>query len=240
MTRRVKKLEQKMERIIQNQIDHARNAGPGLDGIIHGLRPIKQGKHGSRSSLFYSAKNHALIPVESRLEQAFCYQLEADPNVYMYRTQALAVPYRTRALFPDFLIFDLFGNSYIREIKHSNFIDKERNSEKISYLLFSLARIGLEFCVVTELDLWSGTEKANWRMLYDRGGRLSPSDTLLECVRNLVSNNDSATSNMANVRQQICREGFPFYLLEAALFRGKLRCRMDRIITASTEIQVAS
>lgn len=229
-----------METNIHKQINDALNATPGLDGVIHGVRPIKQGKHGSRSSLFNSAKNHALIPVESRLEQSFCYQLEADPNVATYRTQALAIPYRKSAIFPDFLVFDILGNPFVREIKHSFFVDAKRASEKISYLLSTFARIGLEFGMATELDLWSKAEKANWMMLYDRGGRLAPSDALLECVVNLVDNSNHKQRNMASIRQEIHSRKLPHYLLEAALFKGKLRCCMDRPISLQTAIEVAA
>lgn len=228
-----------METIIHKQINNAFNAISGLDGVIHGVRPIKQGKHGSRSSLFNSAKNHALIPVESNLERKYCYQLEADSNVAAYRTQALAIPYRESALFPDFLVFDIHGNPFVREIKHSFFVDGKRASEKISYLLSTFARIGLEFCVVTELDLWNKTETANWTMLYDRGGRLAPLDALLDCVVNLVGNINCKPRNMASIRYEMHRSKLPHYLLEAGLFKGKLRCRMDRPITTLTEVEVA-
>lgn len=229
-----------MNQNIFKLIELARYKKLSADGIIHGVRRIKQGKHGSRSSAFYSAKNHAFIPVESRLERDFCYQLEADPSVAFYRTQAIAVPYRESILYPDFLIFDTQGNSYIREIKHSAHIESKTNSEKISYLMSFFQNIGLEYGVVTEIDMWSPVEKSNWAMLYDRGGRLGIADGLLNWLVDLVNTTYQSLCNMAALRQLISKSGLPFYLLEAALFNGSLRCRMDRLINPQTLIEVAA
>lgn len=82
---------------------------PGLDGTIHGTRRVVQGKHGSRSSLFYSAKNRALMPAESRLERSVCYRLESDRSVMQYRMQPIAVRYGKNLLYPDICIRDPNG-----------------------------------------------------------------------------------------------------------------------------------
>lgn len=228
-----------MENIIRKQIEDARHRIPGLDGIIHGIRKIRQGKHGSRASLFYSKKNQALIPVESGLERDFCYQLEADPHVAFYRTQALAVPYHNATLHPDFLIFDHEGNPYIREVKHSAFTDSERTIQKTNYLMTLFALHNLEYAVVTEEDMLRPIEKSNWAMLYDRGGRLGISKNLLEWIIELVSKFANKSSTLLALRMAIQESKLPAYLLEATLFSGGLRCRMDHPINSQTLIEVA-
>lgn len=227
-----------MESIIRKQIEDARHRIPGLDGIIHGIRKIRQGKHGSRASLFYSKKSQALIPVESGLERDFCYQLEADPQVAFYRTQALAIPYRKATLHPDFLIFDHQGSAYIREVKHSVFTDSERTTQKTNYLMALFAQYDLEYAVVTEEDMLRPIEKSNWAMLYDRGGRLGISINLLEWIIALVSKLAHKSSTLSALRLAIHESELPAYLLEATLFSGGLRCRMDRPINSQTLIEV--
>ncbi len=228
-----------MEQPISKQIEAARQRSPGLDGIIHGSRKIRQGKHGSRAALFYSEKNRAFIPLESRLERDFCYQLEADPQVAFYRTQALAVPYRSTTLHPDFLIFDRKGNAYIREVKHSAFVDSDRTTQKTSYLMALFAQHNLEYAVVTEQDLPTPIEKSNWAMLYDRGGRLGISKSLMTWVVALVKEFAHKCWTLAALRLAIHANKLPAYLLEATLFVGGLRCRMDQPISQHTLIEVA-
>lgn len=102
-----------METNIQNKINKARHARHVLDGGKNWIRPIKHGESGARSSMLYSAKHQTLILDEFRLEQASCNRLEVESDISSYRTQALAVPYRVRAI------------------------------SRFSYLLFEFPRIGI-------------------------------------------------------------------------------------------------
>ncbi|MFJ7565553.1 hypothetical protein ACIQW9_01155 [Herminiimonas sp. NPDC097707] len=228
-----------MRNIIFEQIETARHSTPGLDGIIHGTRKIKQGKHGSRASLIYSAKNQALIPVESWLERDFCYELERNPKVLLYRTQAISVPYRDSTLHPDFLIFDRGEDFYIREIKHSALTNASRTVRKTNYLMTLFGKLELEYGVVTEQDMWKPIEKSNWAMLYNRGGRLGIAQDLLDWVVPLAQNLPHQTRTLSALRLAIQQSKLPAYLLEASLFNGTLQCRMDRPINQNTIIEVA-
>jgi hypothetical protein len=230
--------EMKMKKSLQQQIKHAFNSAPALDGIIHGQRKIKQGKHGSRASLFFSAKNQALIPVESRYELTYCYQLESDPRVSKYRTQALAIPYRNHALYPDFLVCGVDNIVFVREVKASVFVDTERNGAKLNYLGEVLGREGIEFGVVTEFDFWKGQEKANRIMLYDRGGRNGFSSALIDWLVELVVGLEKRERIFFRVRQEIASRGLSCQLLEAAIFQGRLSCDLTRPITADSSIEV--
>lgn len=227
-----------MRDLIFKQIQDAFDSKPDLDGILHGLRRIKQGKHGSRSSLFFSAKNKAFMPVESRVERAFCYELEANPAVSSYRVQVLKIPFRNNYLFPDFLIFGVDGTPFVREVKASAFVDSEKNIVKTNFLGTTFGNIGIEYGVVTELDYWRSQETKNWAMLYDRGGRLAPSTQLIQVVRELAISLQSTELTVQKMRAEIAAIQLPQYLVEAAIFSGALSCNMIFPITSSTKLEV--
>lgn len=227
-----------MRSLILNQIAQAFSNQPGLDGTLHGKRRIKQGKHGSRASLFYSAKNQAFIPVESRFELSFCYELEANKRVYKYRAQALEIPYRSSQLYPDFLIVDTEGTPFVREVKAFAHIDSAVNMQKAEYLMATFGRVEIDFDVVTERDFWSGQEKINRIMVYNRGGRLSPSSQLITFIAELVSAMDIKNRIVHRVRDEIQHHNLPHYLLEAAICDGVLQCDMRLPISAQTRLEV--
>jgi hypothetical protein len=223
-----------MKDLILEQIKTALLKRKGLDGTMHGLRVIKQGKHGSRSSLFYSAKNGSLIPVESRLERSFCYRLEVDENVDRYLTQSLAVPYRGNYLYPDFLIVKNGGEILVREVKHSRFLDSRRNSEKIRYLSSTFERMGISFAVVTEGDLNVTQQHKNEIELYDRGGR---SRKLIEQLDRLPQLFRTSLT-VSEARAALTSYGLPKNLLEAAIFHRILKCDMAGPIVSSTRLEL--
>lgn len=229
-----------MKTLILTQIHQAFNRRPGLDGTLHGRRRIRQGKHGSRASLFYSAKNHALIPVESRLEEAYCYDLEFDKSVHMYRTQALEIPLCNGFLYPDFLILGRDGNPRVTEVKGARFIHCSRTSKKLAHLGRVFGGLDIEFRVFSEMDLRSPIDRENCAMLYDRGGRLSLSEEILDAVVDNVSQLPPGASTVSSIRKAIKEHQLPTYSLEAALFAEKLFCNMARPIRESTLVEVRS
>ncbi len=77
---------------ILDQIDFAFSQKPNIASILHGQRRIHQGSPGRRTSLFPSRKCGGAIALESRLELAYAVQLESNPDVESYRTQALKIP----------------------------------------------------------------------------------------------------------------------------------------------------
>jgi hypothetical protein len=223
-----------MKDLILEQIQNALSKRKGLDGTIHGLRIIKQGKHGSRSSLFYSAKNGSLIPVESRLERSLCYRLEVDENVDRYLTKSIAVPYRGNYLYPDFLIVKNDGEILVREVKHSRFLGSRRNSEKIRYLSLTFERIGIPFAVVTDGDLNVTQQHKNEIELYDRGGRSRKLTERLDLLPQIFS----ASLTVSEARATLTSYGLPKNLLEAAIFHRILRCDMNAPIAPSTRLEL--
>lgn len=227
-----------MNSSLPEQIRTAFNSIPGRDGTIHGQRRIRQGKHGSRASLFYSVKNKCLIPVESRLEQAFCYELEANRFVSKYRTQALAIPYRGNHLFPDFLLLSVDGRYGVREVKCSAFVNSPKNIEKANFLSAYFRPLDIDFGVVTERDFWSGQAKINRVMCYDRGGRFCRSGPETGLAVQVVLAMDPWRRSIREIREKLRRNQLPHYLLEAAIFAGLLKCDMSRPISDATRIEV--
>jgi hypothetical protein len=223
---------------LQLQIEAAFDAAPGLDGIIHGIRKIKQGKHGSRSSLFFSRKNECFIPVESRLERTFCYHMEADPLISKYRGQALEIPFRKSCLYPDFLILKQTGQFLVCEVKASVFVDDSNNTEKFNFLEGILYSIGVEFDVMTEKKMLSGQEKLNLMMTYNRGGRLIAPDYVSEWPAELFGQLNASYLTVKVLREEMVRRAIPAYQLEGAIFHGKLLCNMRLPITSTTLVRL--
>lgn len=229
-----------MKNDLPEQIVTAFSAVPSLDGTIHGIRKIKQGKHGSRSSLFFSRKNEAYIPVESRLERAFCYHLEADPEIVKYRSQALEIPFRKNFLSPDFLILTKQEKILVREVKAGAFIDDSRNVEKFRFLERTLGDSGVEFDVVTEKNMLTGQPLMNQVMTYDRGGRLHLPDYFISWLKQLISHLEPINRTVARIRQELADRAMSTYYLEAAIFHGELLYNTMLPILGSTSVRLPS
>lgn len=220
------------------QIHTAFEESPGLDQVFHGIRRIKLGKHGSRSSLFFSRKCGGFIPVESRLELRHCYQLEANRDVKRYRSQAIKIPYCGRYLVPDFLVESIDGSFEVHEVKISARLDDQAQSTKLKFTSDFLLAYGVSYVVITEKDFPHPSVEKNVAMLYDRGGRLSASDLQLDHVSGLVRALPPSERTIGGVRMALKINGMQQYLLEAALFAGALECDLASSICTTSSIEV--
>lgn len=223
---------------ILKQIHSAFDESPELDQVFHGVRRIKLGKHGSRSSLFFSKKCGGFIPVESRLELRHCYQLEANKKVKRYRSQAVKVPYCGRQLVPDFLVESTDGTFEIHEIKVSARLEDQAQRLKLQFISDFLLTYGVPYLVITEKDFPKPCVEKNVAMLYDRGGRLSASDLQLAHVSGLVRSLPLSQRTIGGVRMALKIGGLQPYLLEAALFTGVVGCNLSSSISTTTLITV--
>jgi hypothetical protein len=172
--------EMGMRRNLFVQVDEAFSTEPTLSGVIHGRREVKLGKRGcGRASYFPSKKNAMVglpavaIPVESRAESMFALELERNPLVQAFRTQAieLMLPGATSPIFPDFLYVDTDGRLHVCEVK----ADKEYLStefrERIEVITGILHKEGISYAVVDLNEMPSGMKSANLFWLhkqYDR------------------------------------------------------------------------
>lgn len=211
---------------------------PGLDGTLNGVRRIIQGKHGSRSSLFFSAKNRAFMPVESRLERSVCYQLEADRSVAKYRTQPIAVKYGSGQLVPDICVLSVSGEYRILEVKPAVFTMTPDNLRKADFLRNHFSELGIGYSVIGDGYCGTPTELSNIQRLYNRGGRFPLESELLHGLGPRVLQN-SGPITMMEAGLRIRDAGIAHYYLEAALFHGHLRCNMRLAISSKTIVERA-
>jgi len=145
--------------LLHQQIVDAFNKKPDLDGVLHGQRHISQGSVGKRTGLFSSYKNNGMIPYESQLELAHAIQLERNPSVKCYRTQALKISIsQDQFLYPDFLIKYTNEEIAFHEVKPSKrFLDQE-DIERYQRLKTFLAPNGISFDIVDRHELYSDAE----------------------------------------------------------------------------------
>jgi hypothetical protein len=223
--------------MIHEQISAAFEIQLDLDQTFHGVRAIKLGKHGSRSSLFYSRKNGGFIPVESRLELRHCYQLEADRTVMQYRSQAISILQGARCLVPDFLVANVDGTFAVHEVKVSAHLTEKLRS-KLQFLAEVLRGYGVPYKVITEQNFPAFHVEQNCVMLYDRGGRLPASDLQIARVCSLAQDVPPADRTVCRVRFELKTAGMPSYLLEHALFKGALDCDLTRAISLDSLVEV--
>jgi hypothetical protein len=224
---------------IYQQLAEAFARRPGLDGVIHGARPVMQGKHGSRSSLFYSAKNDALIPVESNLELAVCHVLEWDRGIQAYRTQPIEVNIGDKRLYPDCCIKRRDGTFEILEIKPAAHRSISKNRVRFEILRSYFSEAGINFTVVGEELCGGPAEQSNRAYIYNRGGRAQVGSSFAElCLFPTIRN--QRLFQILELRCGLREAGAPVHALETALFLGYLKCDMSRPITEKTFVEVVA
>lgn len=227
-----------MQKIYQ-QLAEAFGRRPGLDGVIHGARPVVQGKHGSRSSLFYSAKNDALIPVESNLELAVCHVLEWERDIQAYRTQPMQVSIGGKLLYPDCCIKLRDGTFEVLEIKPAAHRFTLKNRVRFEILRSYFSEAGINFTVVGEELCGGPAEQSNRVYIYNRGGRVRVGSTFAELWL-FPTIGSQRLFQILELRHRLREAGAPSHTLETALFLGYLKCDMSRPITEKTVVEVAA
>lgn len=171
--------ELSIRRQLLEQVDEAFSTEPSLSGVIHGRRKIHLGRRGpSRPSLFPSRKNATgglpavFLPVESRPESVFALELERDPNVKAFRTQAieLALPGTKSPIFPDFLIVDMAGKLHVREVKADKLYLSLETKRRIEHLTIVFRSLGFSYAVIDTTEMPTGMKSANLFWLHKQFG----------------------------------------------------------------------
>lgn len=101
----------------------------------------KHGRKGSRVTIFPSRKNAAAVICESRLEAAFCLELERNLNVLQYEARPFTIHFiggRYRYT-PDFLVQFTDGEQKLIEIKNDHSYQDKGITGRITRYVESLA-----------------------------------------------------------------------------------------------------
>lgn len=101
----------------------------------------KHGRKGSQVTIFPSRKNAAAVFCESRLEAAFCLELERDLNVFKYAAHPFTIHFmggRYRYT-PDFLVQFRNGKQVLIEVKNDHSYQDKRITGRITRYVEYLA-----------------------------------------------------------------------------------------------------
>ncbi|MHB1115580.1 PDDEXK family nuclease [Sideroxydans sp.] len=230
--------EMAVRRSLFEQVDLAFSKEPTLSGVIDGCREIKLGKRGGgRASYFPSKKNAksglpaVAIPVESRAESAFALELERNPSVQAFRTQALAldIPGSNHPIYPDFLYVDTGGRLHVREVKANKEYLSSEFRERIEVITGILHKEGISYAVVDLNDMPSGMKSANLFWLHKQYDRIPHMDEIKAFFAL-----DFERSTYGEL-QELCRSnGLPAslvpYLLMCEWLQTNWKCRIDNLM----------
>lgn len=159
---------------ILEQIRIAFESITNVAATLHGQRKIYQGAFGRRTSLFPSQKCGGSIPLESRLELAHAINLEQNPNIINYRSQALKILLTDKlTCFPDFLVQTKKGNYEVHEVKPSVASLSTDDLNRFAILSDLLHSINITFKLIDHTDLPNESEISQLLYWYQRGHRFN-------------------------------------------------------------------
>ena len=159
---------------ILEQIRIAFESTANVAATLHGQRKIYQGAFGRRTSLFPSQKCGGSIPLESRLELAHAINLEQNPNIINYRSQALKILLTDElTCFPDFLVQTKKGNYEVHEVKPSVASLSTDDLNRFTILSDLLHSIDITFKLIDQTNLPSESEIPQLLYWYQRGHRFN-------------------------------------------------------------------
>lgn len=230
--------EMAMRRSLFDQIDEAFSAEPTLSGVIHGRREIKLGKRGGGRASYFPSKKNAMaglpavaIPVESRAESMFALELERNPLVRAFRSQAieLMLPGATSPVFPDFIYVDIDGRLHMREVKADKEYLSSEFRERIEIITGILHKEGISYAVVDLGEMPSGMKSANLFWLHKQYDRIPGHEETQEFLAL-----DFARSTYGGL-QELCRSkklpaSIVPYLLLTEKLKTNWKCRIDNLV----------
>jgi hypothetical protein len=146
----------------------------------------KHGRKGSQVTIFPSRKNAAAIICESRLEAAFCLELERNRNVLQYEAHPFTLHFiggRYRYT-PDFLVQFANGEQKLIEIKHDQSYQDKGITGRITRYVEWLAEQGCILEYLPAAKFYGKVRTANLNRLYhtaysSRGAASASIQTLL-------------------------------------------------------------
>lgn len=219
------------------QVDLAFSSQPTVSGVLQGRREVKLGKRGCGRASYFPSKKNAMsglpavaIPVESRAESMFALELERNPLVRAFRTQAieLMLPGATSPIFPDFLYVDIDGRLHVREVKADKEYLCSEFRERIEIITGILHKEGISYAVVDLGEMPSGMKSANLFWLHKQYGRIPSYEETQEFLAL-----DFARSTYGGL-QELCRSkglqaSIVPYLLLSEKLKTNWKCRIDNL-----------
>lgn len=206
---------------IAEQVTEAFNTKPTADGVIHGLRKIILGTVGKRPTLFPSKKNGGMIALESRLEFAYALQLERDPEVKAYRTQALKIAIsKAQFVYPDFLIKYQDGTIKVHEVKPDSLSINQVDFVRYNLLKLILKNSNIDFRFVDRSELPTEYESLILNFLYQNAHTNDWSEhQILSGTRSIPPLNDLL---LMEVQDYLTVSGLPKELANYLIFYGHI------------------
>ena len=206
---------------IAEQVTEAFNTKPTADGVIHGLRKIILGTVGKRPTLFPSKKNGGMIAFESRLEFAYRLQLERDPEVKAYRTQALKIAIsKAQFVYPDFFIKYQDGTIKVHEVKPDSLSINQVDFVRYNLLKLILKNSNIDFRFVDRSELPTEYESLILNFLYQNAHTNDWSEhQILSGTRSIPPLNDLL---FIEVQDYLTVSGLPKELANYLIFYGHI------------------
>lgn len=229
--------EMEMRRSLFDQVDQAFSTEPTLSGVIQGRREVKLGKRGCGRASYFPSKKNAMaglpavaIPVESRAESMFALELERNPLVRAFRSQALELllPGATSPIFPDFLYVDTDGRLHVREVKADKEYLSSEFRERIEIITGILHKEGMSYAVVDLDEMPSGMKSANLFWLHKQYDRIPSHEETQEFLAL-----DFGRSTYGGLQEHCRSKGQPAsivpYLLLSEKLKTNWKCRIDNL-----------
>ncbi|WP_051259099.1 TnsA endonuclease N-terminal domain-containing protein [Chitinibacter tainanensis] len=226
--------QESLLKTLMGQVEEAFAEKPDLAGVVHGRRRITQGARGKRTALFPSRKNGMTIALESQLELAFCVACERNPNVSVYRCQALELElgHGTR-YFPDFLIRTADEQWLVREVKPDKKLLPDEVQKRHALIKNILNSNGFDFDVIDQTDLPGRVEFENLSFLYQRSINKEWTSLEEELAIQLISKLD-APVQLGDLYAKFKMGGLSPLLADHLLFHCVFQANLNRPLRLTT------
>ncbi|MEX3932085.1 hypothetical protein AB4Y32_09790 [Paraburkholderia phymatum] len=223
---------------IDSQIAAARAAIAGHDGVIRGRRKPRMGKPGGRGSLFFSVKNRGFIPVRSRLQRLYCFLLEEDPEIVLYRTDAIEIRTGNQIQIPTFLVWKTNGVVSIREIVSTRSLASPNVARKFKALSVAASSLDIPFEGISEKEIRSRVDLDLMISTYNRGGKRYGREVVGEYVLEFSKLIPQTEFTVGRFRSLLTENSLPCGYLEAAIFHRLISLRGSAGLDADTMLEV--
>ncbi|AYO18478.1 hypothetical protein D0812_28630 [Vibrio owensii] len=191
---------------------------------------------------FYSRKNRAMMPCESRLEADALLSLEFDPRILKYVTQPCSITYmvngKSTRYTPDVLVIYHDKTCKFLEIKPLNKAQKPKFIAKFLQLQdYFSSEIGHPIELILDKDVRKGEKASNMRLLY-RFFDVKLDQKVVEKVLNIARRIDKPT--LEKIEHLFCELGENASCAWALVANQSLKFNNHKLLTRQTTVEVAA